>query len=543
MRVSTTISRFVFATLFVVVHVPILAQQNGDLFGRSLLLNDGGTAGTNKNTITFIPPNAATLTTDYSLVLPTAIPTTGNFLRAGTVTGTVITLDWNAVSTATSPYEEATAFQRNIRRITSLVNGTQVTPGFLATDLQAGHTAAGQTATANYSIIAGGSENTNSGQNSGILSGNLNSVASNESAIGGGVSNTISSSGFRSFIGAGSTNTVSVNFSAVVGGQNNTVSGGINEFIGGGQGNSVSVNYSAIGGGQSNSITGGQFLFIGGGSSNSASINNAVIGGGANNAVTGGQYGAILGGSSNTVTGNSASILGGVSNSVSGQYSAVVGGQNLTLTGAQSLGFSTGAAMTVSTSNVFVVGNANIWLANNSGTASELRFYESQASSGAFPAATTNYVAFKAGTAMSNDNTYTLPTTIGTSGQVLRVASSPAPTATTAQLDWVTISTPTVVTQAIVADNTLVTVAATTSFLRLDGNGVPANRTVTLANGTSDGQFLVIRAVAFGANGVELQDAGNLRLSGDVQLNNNDTITLIWDATSVVWIEVARRNN
>lgn len=519
------------------------AQQSGDLFGRSLLLNDGGIAGSTKNTITFIPPTAATLTTDYSLILPSAIPTTGNFLRAGSVAGTVITLDWNAISTASSPYEEATGFQKNIRRITSLVNGTQVTPGFLATDLQAGHTAVGQTATANYSIIAGGSENTNSGQNSGILSGNLNNVASNESAIGGGVSNTISSSGFRSFIGAGSSNTVSVNYSAVVGGQNNTVSGGINEFIGGGQGNSVTVNYSTIGGGQSNSISGGQYLFIGGGSSNSASINNAVVGGGANNAVSGGQYGAILGGSGNTVTGNSAAILGGTANSVSGQYSSIIGGQNLTLSGAQSLGYSTGSAMTVSSSSVFVVGNASLWLANNSGAASELRFFESQGSAGTFPAAGTNYVAFKAGTAMANDNTYTLPTSIGTSGQVLRIASSPAPTSTTAQLDWVTISTPTVVTQAIVADNTLVTVAATTSFLRLDGNGVPANRTVTLANGTSDGQFLVIRAVAFGANGIELQDAGNLRLSGDVQLNNNDTITLIWDATSVVWIEVSRRNN
>jgi hypothetical protein len=107
----------------------------------------------------------------------------------------------------------------------------------------------------------------------------------------------------------------------------------------------------------------------------------------------------------------------------------------------------------------------------------------------------------------------------------------------------VTIPTPTVVTQAIVADNTAVGVASNTTFLRLDGNAVPANRTVTLNNGTSDGQLLVIRGVAFGANGVELLDAGNLRLTGDSQLNNNDTIILIWDATSAVWIEVARRNN
>lgn len=521
----------------------LLSQQLGDVFARSLLLNDGGLAGTTKNSITVIPPAAATLTTNYTLILPSVLPTAGNFLRAASLAGTQITLDWNVVSVAASPYEEATAFQRNIRRITSLVNGTQVTPGFLATDLQAGHTAAGQTATANYSIIAGGSENTNSGQNSGILSGNLNNVGSNESAIAGGVSNTITSGGFRSFIGAGASNSVSVNFSAIVGGQSNTVSGGLNLFIGGGASNSVTVNHSAIGGGQSNSITGGQFGFIGGGSGNSITVNNSTVAGGLNNAVSGGQYGAILGGNGNTVTANSGVILGGESNSISGQYDAIIGGRNLTITGAQSLGFNTGAAMTISAASTVVFGNANLWLANNNSTASELRFYEPQASSGAFPVAATNYVAFKAGSTMANDNTYTLPNAVGASGQVLRIASSPAPTTTSATLEWVTVTSPAVVTQAIVADNTLVTVAATTSVLRLDGNAVPANRTITLSNGLTDGQFLIIRGVAFGANGIELQDAGNLRLSGDVQLNNTDTITLIWDTTSAVWLEVARRNN
>jgi hypothetical protein len=45
------------------------AQQLGDLFAKSLLLNDGGVAGTTKNTITFTAPAAATLTRWFCLVL------------------------------------------------------------------------------------------------------------------------------------------------------------------------------------------------------------------------------------------------------------------------------------------------------------------------------------------------------------------------------------------------------------------------------------------------------------------------------------------
>lgn len=497
MMLPTIRHLFIASVLLVGVAITSRAQQLGDLFGRSILLNDGGLAGTTKNTVTLIPPVAATLTTDYTLVLPSALPTSGNLLRAVSIVGTTITLDWNAASNA-SPYEEASGLQ-NIRRITSLVVGVQATPGATATDLQARHTAVGQTATGAYSIIAGGSENTNSGSNAGILSGNANSVGSSESVIAGGQSNTIGGSAQRAFIGGGANNGVNGNFSTVVGGQTNAISSG-------------------------------QYGFIGGGNGNSVSVNNASIVGGVTNTISGGQYGAILGGESNTVTGNS---------------SAILGGQLLTVSGSLTLGFNSGSAMSIATSNVVVFGSNNVWLANNNGNSSEMRFYEANGTTGAFPPAATNYVAFKASqsASMSNDNTYTLPTSIGSAGQVLRVASSPAPTATTAQLDWVTVNTPAVVTQAIVADNTLVTVAATTSFLRLDGNGVPANRTVTLSNGTSDGQFLVIRGFAFGANGIELQDAGNLRLSGDVQLNNTDTITLIWDATSTVWIEVARRNN
>jgi hypothetical protein len=49
-----------------------------------------------------------------------------------------------------------------------------------------------------------------------------------------------------------------------------------------------------------------------------------------------------------------------------------------------------------------------MWLANNNSTASQLRFYEPNGLTGAFPPAGINYTAFRAG-AQGADITYTLP--------------------------------------------------------------------------------------------------------------------------------------
>jgi len=521
------------------------AQIDGDVFGRSLILNDGGIATSTKNTITIIPAVEATLTTDYSLILPNALPTASDFLSVTSITGTLITLGWTSLPTTTSPYEEATAGVQNIRRIASLVNGPLITPGALATDLSAGHTAASQTATANYGTITGGRNNTNSGVAAGILSGDGNSTASGISAILGGISNTIGASGSRSFIGGGGSNSVNATFSSIVAGSSNSINGANFSFIGAGNSNAIGADYGVIFGGQNNNINGGPNSFIGGGSGNLSSVDSAVIVGGLNNIISGGQAGCILGGNGNSISGSGtrALVLGGESNTASGSASVVLGGRNMTVSGTYSAGFNSGSAMTIAAGSSVAFGSSNLWLSNNSSTSSETRFFEPQATTGAFPAVGTNYVSGMAAGSMANDNTYTLPIAIGTAGQVLRIATAPAPTSTTAALDFVTLNIATVVTQVIVADNTIVTVANTTSFLRLDGNGNPATRTVTLANSTSDGQVLVIRGVAFGANGIELQDAGNLRLSGDVQLNNNDTICLEWDNTNSFWIEVSRRNN
>jgi hypothetical protein len=93
---------------------------------------------------------------------------------------------------------------------------------------------------------------------------------------------------------------------------------------------------------------------------------------------------------------------------------------------------------------------------------------------------------------------------------------------------------------AVTADNQAITVG-NRSFLRLTPDGTPANRTITLSNGLQDGQQLVIRVSATGANGIELADSGNLNISGTAMLDDGDTLTLIWDGS--LWFEMYRSNN
>lgn len=435
--------------------------------------------------------------------LPNATGTAGQVLgiaAAPAPTATAATLAWITVPTTPTPYEEATSGIRNIRRISSLVAGPAAVPALNATDLQSVRTLATQTASANQAFIGGGSNNTNAGQNSGILSGDGNIISSNESAIAGGYLNTIQATALRGFIGGGT----------------------LNQLL---------SNYSFIGGGETNVI-------------NAAGL-YSVIGGGSGN-ITNGNYTAILGGSSNLVTGQYSSSIGGNTNVVTGQYSTALGGQLLTLAADGTMGFNAGSSpMAITTTNTIAFANANLWLANNNSTASELRFYEPNLTLNVFPAVGTNYVAFKAPVIPTlDDQTYTLPDAVGPANHVLTIASVPAPTATTATLVWAPISvTPGVVTVNIILDNQLVLVASNTTFLRLVGNAAPAARTVLLTNGTVDGQQLVIRCVAAGADGVQLLDAGNLTLSGNFNLNNGDTMTLIWDGTTGEWLEVARRNN
>jgi len=572
---------------------------NNDGTARALRLyepqaTNGAFPAAGTNFVAFRAPVIPT-TDDQTYILPAAIGTAGQTLRiaaAPAPTATLATLEW-AAAAAASPYEEATAFQRNIRRISSLVTGPAGVPGFQATDLQAARALAGQTATANNSVITGGSSNTVSGQNAGIMSGLTNTVSSNEAFIGGGEANTVGGSAIRSVIGGGGSNTVSSNES----------------FIGSGTSNNVAA----------------------------AALRSVIVGG-----------------TTNTVGANYTAILGGQANTVNNQFSAIWGGQNLTLSANSTAGYNAGSAMTIATANTAVLGNVNLWIGRNDNTAPELRLYEPTSTTGAFPPATVNYVAFRSPVMPSaNDNTYVLPAAIGTAGQSLRIAASPVPTSTTATLEWGdgavfeevtagqgnvrrrlaftngTVGTPvgqyandfqgsrSAAAQTatgnfsvipggqnntvsgthslafghganVAQNNTIVFNHPTTgdgvtrvgididnpqTSLDIDGglvvrppanilvnanafnvavgnrsylvlNPAGANRTgLILASGLQAGQVLVLRILEGQPNSIALPDAvgSNVNLSGAWTGNADDTITLIWSGTR--WIELARSNN
>lgn len=79
-----------------------------------------------------------------------------------------------------------------------------------------------------------------------------------------------------------------------------------------------------------------------------------------------------------------------------------------------------GAAVTTDGTNLYV------------SSAAQLRFGDSDNS---------NYVGFAASSTVTGNRSYILPDTIGSAGQVLKIASSPAPTSTTASLTWATDET------------------------------------------------------------------------------------------------------
>ena len=125
--------------------------------------------------------------------------------------------------------------------------------------------------------------------------------------IAGGFLNTLS--GGYGFIGGGYDNCVTKNHSSTVSGQYNTISGtyGVDSFIGSGHCNTISSNRSAIVGGINNTISSDyqENNFIGGGNNNCIGYGaEGVIVGGLNNTINPGQgnnYNGILGGNGNTI--------------------------------------------------------------------------------------------------------------------------------------------------------------------------------------------------------------------------------------------------
>ena len=180
-------------------------------------------------------------------------------------------------------------------------------------------------------FVGGGFENVADGAYSGVLEGNSNEVCDEESAVGGGYYNFISSganTSYYSWIGSGYDNTIGGNgYQSVIGGGNVNTLTAPNSVIGGGNQNTLAASDSVIAGGSSNSDTSAaSYSAIGGGSGSRMSSEYGVISGGNNNNVSADKYGAIGGGNGNSVSGHAAVVGGGAANGAGGQWATVPGG-------------------------------------------------------------------------------------------------------------------------------------------------------------------------------------------------------------------------
>jgi len=180
------------------------------------------------------------------------------------------------------------------------------------------------------SFVGGGFENVAAGAYSGVLEGNSNEVCDEESSVGGGYYNFVSSgdnTSYYSWIGSGYDNSISGNgYQSVIGGGNVNALTAPNSVIGGGNQNTLSGADSVIAGGSNNTLSSAAtYAFIGGGGTNAGSAEYGVTGGGNSNTVSG-EYGVIGGGNTNTVSGSAAVIGGGQGNYAEGTYATVPGG-------------------------------------------------------------------------------------------------------------------------------------------------------------------------------------------------------------------------
>jgi trimeric autotransporter adhesin len=404
--------------------------------------------------------------------------------------------------------------------------GQNVTSG--RENLLIGYQAGGTMTTANANQFIGfqagfsntsGSENTATGYQAGysLTTGNYNAFIGKDAGRSNtsGFENT--ALGFNALRANTTTNgNVAIGTSAML----SSVTGSDNVAIGrNALRTSTGASYNvAVGSGTMNSTVTGTY--------------NTALGNAAMGALTSGNYNVALGatslsanttGASNIAIGGEASLANTTgSNNVSLGYQAHRNGT--TVSNGTFIGYQSGMATT---------GNNNTFLGyqtgatNTTGSSNTLLGYNTNVGS----AALTNATAVGADAVVSASNSLVLGNNanvgIGTSTPSVRL-----------DVDGAVAIRP--LAASITADNQAVTVG-NRSFLRLTSNGTPANRTVTLSNGTVDGQQLVIRVSGTGANGIELADSGNLNLTGLAQLDDGDTLTLIWDGT--IWYEMYRSNN
>lgn len=210
--------------------------------------------------------------------------------------------------------------------------------GNFAIDFQLNNTSLTTIAAGEYSVIGGGSGNTNSG-NFGVIAGGSGNT--NQAEYG--------------FIGSGLNNTLIGTYSAIAGGTLNkigSVSGdSTNSFIGSGTSNTIIGNNSAITSGSKNSITG----------------NNGFIGTGDSIVITGNNIG-VISGSSFTINGNTIIVGYGSTSPITGTSEKSVFGliENTQFTTVKNSFFSTTIDGFFTNINFGFTGSTNSALLSNS---------------------------------------------------------------------------------------------------------------------------------------------------------------------------------
>lgn len=172
-----------------------------------------------------------------------------------------------------------------------------------------------------FTTVAGGRNNTSSGESSTIGGGEFNETSAYGATISGGLSNVAVSQ--ASTIGGGMENNASAANSTIGGGLSNVASGQSSN-VGGGRLNVASGENGAIGGGRLN-VASGLNSTVAGGFSNEASADYSLVSGGFNNTASNLES-AVGGGGANTASGQNSTVSGGFSNSASGDTGTVGGG-------------------------------------------------------------------------------------------------------------------------------------------------------------------------------------------------------------------------
>lgn len=172
-----------------------------------------------------------------------------------------------------------------------------------------------------FAFVAAGVDPTSDIRAQRLNIGSGNALSGSNSAIAGGLANSIT--GSYAFIGGGLTNAAGGFGAAVAGGESNLASGSL-AFVGGGYANLASATGAVVVGGSMNGAAGTN-SFVGGGYGNLATNTDATIAGGEYN----GAYAvasSVGGGYGNLASGYAATIPGGYGNSASASYSFIGGG-------------------------------------------------------------------------------------------------------------------------------------------------------------------------------------------------------------------------